>query len=299
MPGHAPEGDQDFASVLRAAISRSGLGLERVRHRLAQRGHALSVSTLSLWQTGQRRPERRESLVALAVLEDILAMPSGSLTSALGPRRLRGPGPQGQRRVPAETMWPADPQIPSLLRDVNADDEFLVRLSHHDFATLGPQRSEQSMRVRLVLRATRSGVSRFPVVLAPDDPQARRPLLRPLRHCSVRSASYFPEQGYVIASLEFDRELTRGDVIMVEYEVLYTPASARSTRFERKLAFPVHEYFAEIQFHEDAVPARCRWTFHSETEAVRGGDLSLDGAHGVQFAASQASPGRYAIHWEW
>ncbi|GGS29828.1 XRE family transcriptional regulator [Actinokineospora fastidiosa] len=294
-----PGGERTFHHVLRAAVQRSGLGLDRIRYRLEQQGHRLSVATLSLWQTGQRRPERRESLAALTALEEILAVPSGSLTSVLGPPRSRGPGPNGQRRVPVEAMWPADPQVPALLGDVDAEDEFLVRLSHHDLVTLGPDGSERSLRVRLVLKATRSGVSRLPIAFASDHPDAPRPVVRPLRHCSVRSAEYVPERGYLVASVEFDRVLARGEVIMVEYVVEHAPAPARSVRSERKLRFPVHEYFAEVSFHPDAVPARCGWTFYGDGTTTRGGELPIDSTHCVHFAASNAKPGRYSIHWEW
>ncbi|GAA2809286.1 XRE family transcriptional regulator [Crossiella cryophila] len=299
MANGEPAEDRAFHQVLRAAVRRSGLGLERIRYRLAQQGHPLSMATLSLWQSGQRRPERRESLAALAALEGILAVPAGTLSSALGQPRYRGPGPNGQRRVPVEAMWPADPAIPALLRDVDAEDEFLVRLSQQDLVTLGPDGSERSMLVRLVLRATRSGVSTLPIAYASDQPEHSSLLVRPLRHCSVGTVEYLPRQGYLVASLEFDRELARGEVILVEYEVLNRSASGRSVRSERKLRFPVREYFAEVSFHPEAVPARCGWTFYGDEAAERGGELPVDSAHCVRLAVSNAKPGRYSVHWEW
>ncbi|MYW97991.1 hypothetical protein G3I59_47160 [Amycolatopsis rubida] len=257
------------------------------------------MATLSLWQTGQRQPERRESLAALTVLEQILAVPSGTLFSALGPPRPRGPGPNGQRRVPVETMWPADPGVPSLLRDVDGEDEFLARLSHHDLLTMESDGTEQSVRVRLVLRATKSGVSRIPIAYATDQPQATAPLIRPLRHCAVRTVEYLPEHGYLVASLQFDREMARGEVILVEYEVRPAPTSTRTVRHERKLRFPVREYFSEVSFHPQAVPARCWWMFNGDEVIERGGELPIDRTHCVQLAVSNAKPGRYALHWEW
>jgi hypothetical protein len=78
-----------FSVALRAAIRARGLGLDRIRYRLRGRGTAVSLATLSHWQSGRCRPERPESLEALRNLEDILNVPDGSLTRLLGPPRQR------------------------------------------------------------------------------------------------------------------------------------------------------------------------------------------------------------------
>jgi hypothetical protein len=78
-----------FGVALRAAIRARGLGLDRIRYRLRGRGTAVSLATLSHWQSGRCRPERPESLQALRNLEDILNVPDGSLSRLLGPPRAR------------------------------------------------------------------------------------------------------------------------------------------------------------------------------------------------------------------
>ncbi|UMP02011.1 hypothetical protein [Amycolatopsis sp. EV170708-02-1] len=45
-----------FPRALDRAITESGLGLDRIRHRLAQQGVRISVATLSYWRTGRSRP---------------------------------------------------------------------------------------------------------------------------------------------------------------------------------------------------------------------------------------------------
>ncbi|PWW60297.1 transcriptional regulator [Actinokineospora spheciospongiae] len=285
-----------FDRVLRAAIARSGLGLERIRCHLAQRGCRVSIATLSQWQSGKRRPERQESLRALVVLEDVLSIPAGTLTGVVGPPRLRGP--QRQRRVSPEAVWPGEPQVPPLLGEVDDEDEFLMRLSHHDVLRLGADGAEVSLAVRLVLRAARSGVSRLPVVSVLDEPHPTGQWVRPVRHCSVGEVAYLPEFGSMVASLRLDRELARGDVVMVEYEIVYPPGAPRSVRTERKLRFPVREYFVEVEFHPRAVPDRCHWLVADGGRAARGGGLRLDGTT-AQFAVSGADPGIYAVRWDW
>ncbi|GAA3582718.1 hypothetical protein GCM10022222_79380 [Amycolatopsis ultiminotia] len=79
-----------FDEALRVAIRARGLGLERIRYRLRSRGTAVSLATLSHWQSGRCRPERPESLQALENLEDILGLPGGVLRRLLGSPRPRG-----------------------------------------------------------------------------------------------------------------------------------------------------------------------------------------------------------------
>ena len=204
-----------FDQVLRTAIARSGLGLERIRCHLARRGHRVSIATLSQWQSGKRRPERRESLRALAVLEGVLSVPAGTLTGVVGPPRARGP--QRQRRVSPEAVWPGEPQVPPLLGEVDDEDEFLMRLSHHDVLRLDADGVEVSMAVRLVLRAARSGVSRLPVVSVLDAPHPTGQWVRPVRHCAVGDVSYLPEFGSMVASL-----------VLEVFTLLWTPAKEAS-----------------------------------------------------------------------
>ncbi|WP_262414467.1 hypothetical protein [Streptomyces sp. ST1015] len=78
-------GERPFHEELRAAIAASGLSLDRIHERLRLRGVPVSAATLSSWQSGRHQPERRRSLSALAVLEDVLSLPPASLSARLAP----------------------------------------------------------------------------------------------------------------------------------------------------------------------------------------------------------------------
>src|ERR1043165_877089 len=80
-----------FHVALRAAIDARGLGLDRLQHRLAERGLRVSTTSLSYWQHGRTQPEKPNSIAAVGVLEEILGVPANALVSLLGPRRARGP----------------------------------------------------------------------------------------------------------------------------------------------------------------------------------------------------------------
>lgn len=79
-----------FAEALSRAVEASGLSLERIQRHLELRGVQVSLSTLSYWRRGRSRPERPESLHAVAALEEILRLASGELTGKLGDKRPRG-----------------------------------------------------------------------------------------------------------------------------------------------------------------------------------------------------------------
>src|SRR3954453_18109209 len=55
---------RDFASALHGAITASGLTLDRIVHRLAERGFALGTAPLSHWSRGRSRRARPEALAA-------------------------------------------------------------------------------------------------------------------------------------------------------------------------------------------------------------------------------------------
>lgn len=77
-----PAADSEFAERLRTAVRRSGLSLDRLATRLAERGHRISRTTLSNWQRGQTVPARPGSLAALPDLERLLGVERGALTAS-------------------------------------------------------------------------------------------------------------------------------------------------------------------------------------------------------------------------
>ena len=76
-------GSNRFSGELRVALHASGLTLDAVQRRLAERGFAIGRSTLSYWQNGHRLPTQPTSLLAVTALEEILKVPIGSFTEAL------------------------------------------------------------------------------------------------------------------------------------------------------------------------------------------------------------------------
>jgi len=279
-----------FDAALRAAIRARGLSLDRLREHLRTRGVSVTTATLSYWQSGRSRPERRDSVRGLRQLEAVLEVPAGSLVALLGP-------PRARRSTPAEIgrFWPDGPRIDAAVSDVDIRwDERLTRLSQHDVVLVGPDREELEIRSRQVLRAEADGPDRWVVILHLDEHDRPLPELRSLRGCHAGRSVLKPEDGLLVVELLFGRPLLRGETVITEHALVNRAPHPVATNYERKFRLPVREYVLEIRFSPEAVPAVCR----RFAEPGENADVVPESGavHGV---ALNFGPGRYGFEWDW
>ncbi|WP_436496229.1 XRE family transcriptional regulator [Actinokineospora sp. HUAS TT18] len=293
-----PEFDA-FPDALRAAIQARGLGLERIRNRLRTLGAPVSIATLSYWQSGRCRPERPDSLIALAHLESVLEVPAGSLISLLGPPRPRGRW-LTTPSVDIATYWPDKAPVREAVRAVNSRwDQRLTRLSQHDLVTVGPDRDEQSIVSRQVLRADADGPDRWVVIMHIDDHDRPLPVIRALRNCAVGRSVLRPGDGLLVTELLFERPLARGETVITEHEMVNQAPCPLATNYERKFRRPVREFVVEVAFHPSALPVRCEQFSRVGAEAEQVNEAVLDGSQSVHSVALNFGPGVYGYRWEW
>ena len=296
-----PVEEQPFADALRAAIRARGLGLERIQQRLLAHDVKISLATLSYWQSGRSRPERRESLTALAHLETLLEVPAGSLSGLLGPPRPRG---RYLRRVTSTpdigAFWPHPTDIAEVVRGVNTRwDERLTRISQHDRVLIGAEGGEQSYASRQVLRAEADGPDRWVVIMHLDEHDRALPRIRALRHCQVGRTVRRPDAGLLVAELLFGRSLRRGETIITEHELVNAEPFPPATNYERKFRLPVREFVLEVCFDPARLPARCAQFTQVEGEPEVEHEATVDDAASVHGVALNFGPGRYGFRWEW
>lgn len=293
----------DFAGALRDAIQARGLGLERIQERLRAEGFSVSLATLSYWQTGRSRPERRESLAALAELERILEVDPGSLAALVGPPRPRGRHLHKNHDVrDLGAYWSERDLITDLAQGIDTRwDERLTRLSQHDRVTVGPDRGEESFLVRQVLRAEADGPDRWVVILRLDEPSPAHPLplLTPVRNCRLGRVVEHPESGLLLAELLFDRPLAKGETIITEHALHNHPPFPTAINYERKFRLPVREYVLEVCFDPAALP-RAIYQFQQmdgqPEQIIR---HEVDVGNSVHAIALDYGPGRYGFRWDW
>jgi hypothetical protein len=292
---------EPFATALRAAIQARGLGLERIRDRLRGQGVSISLATLSYWQSGRSRPERRNSIVALGHLESVLEVTPGSLMSLLGPPRPRGRWLSKAKDHPdIARLWSESSSIDEAIRAVDTRwDERLTRISQHDIVTVGPDRDERSIVSRQVLRADADGPDRWVVILHIDEHNRTLPLVRPLRHCRLGRVVNRPADGLLVAELLFDRPLSRGETIITEHALVNRAPCPLATNYERKFRLPVREFVLEVCFDAAARPVRCeRYSrIDGHTEHVQ--PAIVGDTHATHGVALNFGPGSYGFRWVW
>ncbi len=287
-----PDPPVGFAEVLRQAIDRRGLPLERVRDHLDLRGASVSVATLSYWQSGRSRPERKSSLAALAHLETVLDLPPGTLRSALAT-----PQPRRRRLVVTQldSLWP-EGRVARVLGGLDTRwDAELDRVSVHDLVEIGPDRRQRMLNVRQVMRARADGPDRRVVLHSQEDCHAPLPEIRALRGCRLGRTASDEEGGIIGAELLFLRPLRRGQTVLAEYEAVSDGMGPLEDSYGRRLRLPAGEHVLSVSFHPAALPASCTATSSGGRETR----LVLDPAHCVHVVATPAAAGTTTIRWTW
>jgi len=290
---------RDFAPALHGAITASGLTLDRIVHRLAERGFALSTATLSYWSRGRSRPERPESLAALAALEQILRVPDGSLRELLGDRVRRGRGTA--RPVPSGELWGHFGEaVEGLMSQVQRPAEHRRVLSYHERYDMDATGAETYCRVIAVLEAVTERAKHMITVYRDDTRGGRLPTVVPMAGVRLGRVGVDEEQHLLAAELWFDQNLRRGERTVVEYGLDFVPGGSRSVMCERRFAAPIRQYVLEVSFRAEAVPGY----FRATSEPNQGGgptsiELTADGRHTVRAVWLDQPAGAYRIEWEW
>jgi transcriptional regulator with XRE-family HTH domain len=293
-----------FPEALRAAIKGSGLSLDRIQHRLQLRGVTISVATLSYWQSGRRRPERPESLDALRHLEAVLRVPPNALTALLGPPRPRGRRRRGGRLLPIDALWGSSLPLSTLLSRVDTTgDGHLARISQHDRCEVSSRRMLRSVQVSQVLRAEQDGLDRWVLVYDWETRTAQPPEIANLRNCTLGRVAMDLDAHLLVAELLFDRTLTTGETLVMEYTVVnpLNDHGMTADSYCRRLRLPVRDYVVEVNFDPDALPVRCQQVCSpaGDVRLARRRNLAISAAGATHAVALGVGPGLFGIEWDW
>ncbi|OSC76021.1 transcriptional regulator [Streptomyces sp. BF-3] len=297
----AATGADTFPGVLREALNRRGLSLERVSERLRVRGITISQATLSSWQRGRSQPERARSLQAVDVLEEILELPAGSLRSLLGPRRPRGRTTPPDAEGAALQILGEDSVVEKALgarfRHFNQETSSLMV---HDIVRVGETGTLSSISTTNVLRAKRAGADRAIFVLSFDD-EAAEPVDIRVTCGRLAEATYLKGLKSLVLEIHFGRELAKLDTTVVSYAVEVSPSETPATHYERWSRTNLHEYLQQVFFHPAALPADChRYVREKVGDPPRGRRrIPLSDAHDVHVLTSRCKPGVHGVAWEY
>lgn len=291
----------EFADALSRALEASGLSLERIQRHLESRGVQVSLSTLSYWRRGRSRPERPESLQAVAVLEEVLRLEPGALTGRLGDKRPRG---RWVERVAAlEGIW--QEAALDLGRAITRVDHLTAApakyLAVRDVTVVGPDRREVEIRSSAVIEAFEDGVDRILVSKTADETDRSPGEITALRSCRIGRVRRDEENKLIVAEVILDRVLRAGDTALVDLRMITDPG-ADSFSADRTFVRALREYVLEVEFHPDAVPVRCNSFYRTEPGApdVDTGELWIGTTASAHVVVHEALASHvYGIRWEW
>lgn len=278
----------DFASTLRRAVKRRGHSLRMLRGRLRDRGYELSVATLSMWQSGARRPEKDTSFDAIRELEHLLLLDAGTLTDTLGPSR-RIP-PSLHRTYASLTDLPNSPftteptpelleRSGSLLIDIDAGSRIIRTVN------------------RTLWQAHRDGARRATVFYGLNPADSAPPEIRGILGCDLVDARIDLDQQLVRATLQLSAPLRKGELALTERESIAPEGSVPEKGFTVVAPRRQAEILVHLRFDPQRLPRRCRVLVESG-DTSRTHALTLNGA-GVTHAEFAFGPGTVTLMWEW
>jgi hypothetical protein len=289
-----------FDAALRAAIVASGLSLDRLRTKLAERGMPVGITTLSYWQRGLRRPERAESLRAVAMLEQILGLPDRSLIVLLGPPRPRG-GPN--RGMPRFTeLIKAPDALDALLADLDSPAAGRLQVvSQYDKVTVNAAGAIGCIDTTSVVSAPAGGVDRALVIYTVETGEcAQRVTIVPGDSCRVGRTVACPVAQARVAEVLFDRRLGQNDTHMMSYRIQVNEDS-RAHEHVTGFRLPATHYVLRVAFDPGMLPVRMRRFVARDARAPEEdiAELTLDSHHSVHLVANDVRPGVVGIRWDW
>ncbi|MFR9676202.1 hypothetical protein [Streptomyces sp. TR06-5] len=295
--------DGPFETALDAAIRASGLSMERIQRRLADRGVAVSVTALSYWRRGRSRPERPQSRRAVRLLEELLALPADSLVSLLGPQRPRGRWAAGRAptRLAPTRLWQGYQSLSGLLDDMGDNDDGLANIAVHERFEIDASGAESRWTASLVLRAERENVDRCVVITRGEEPERPLPRLTDVRNARIGRVRTDPSVPMTVSELLLDRVLSTGETAVVEYTGAY-PTSGRPTQeCGRGFRTAASLYTLEVSFHPSRVPVRCyRCAGPTATGSLPVlGPAWISPTGQVHMVVQDAGPGFHSLRWEW
>ncbi|WP_420176164.1 hypothetical protein [Luteococcus sp. OSA5] len=201
---------RNFANALSRAMKDTRTSLRSLQSQLAGRGANIDQATLDYWRRGEALPAQQSSLRTLQLMEEILALGPGHLSSLL-PKdsisrwdQVREAAEQEQVQRALEVMG-----LPSLedFEYVFVQDHVRVRADHRG----------QFERSKHMVRATVDGLESVPVSMRMRFLTDPPPRIRTHNGCVLRDVVQLDDEGLFCANIALPRPLRKGELHMFDY----------------------------------------------------------------------------------
>jgi hypothetical protein len=279
-------------------LEERGISMLGLQRRLADRGHAVSISALSYWRSGQRQPEKPASLDAVREIEMILGLPPAALTGRIGPSRRPGPRPP---QVEEGHSAPRELGVPQALRElglgeVGREMRGVTVQVVLDVDSAG-QMTQQS--VRTLLRAVTEGAQRWFHVIFAEKELAEPLVLAEVVGVEVGRSYTRPEVGLFAWELVLARPLAVGETALIETRTVLVDLGNNDTSYFHHLDRRTPNTLIWVRFDPSAPPKRCVQTLQELDGPAVETPMDLGGLNTAHVAARSFGPGRVGLTWEW
>ncbi|WP_334149824.1 hypothetical protein [Microbacterium sp.] len=278
----------EFASTLREAVKLRGVSLRMLRQRLSARGHEISVSTLSQWQSGIRRPERDTSFDVIRELEQLLLLDDGALTGALGPSRRVG---HSEHRTFAT--------LSNLIRNritAEGPPELLERSGAVGIHVDAESRITRTVN-RTLWQSRKDGAQRAAIFYGLNDDGVHPAEIAGTIGCEVVDIVDDPKQNLIRATLQLHAPLQQGALALTERETIESADAPEEHEFTIVAPRRQAEIMLYAVFDPDHLPRRCTVTIETDGEP-RSHVVPLNG-NCASHAEFNFGPGMVALRWDW
>ncbi|QIX25655.1 hypothetical protein ncot_02910 [Nocardioides sp. JQ2195] len=298
MPTALTTRPNDFATALRTAVDRSGLCLESIQQRLAERDVQVSVATLSYWQSGNRVPGRKRSEMVVAHLESVLGLAPRSLRVLVPAPRPRGPVRAPDKFVLAPHFNERD-AVRAIAERVQATQagHQLTRISQHDVVRIDEDRRMESVHIRTVARADNDGLTGMGVTQFFEDATAGSPRLTVNSGASIRAQHLDPAHRVIGTELEFAQCLGRGDTVVLDYEISSDGPGPRDFSYDTSCARSIRECVVEVHFHPHDLPAWVESYQRAQDRVEVRRRVPVDALGHAHVVVLDAAPGTTGLEW--
>lgn len=281
-------GAETFASTFRAALTLRRISLRTLRTRLRDRGYDVSVSALSSWQSGARRPERDTSIDVIRELESLLRLDDGQLLDMVGPSRRVGPDRH-------ETF--AELQELDRTPFTTEPEPELYERSGSVWVHIDTESTVTRVVNRTLWQARRDGAQQATVFFGLNPTEVTPPTVEGLLGCDLIDAHSDLENDLVRATLRLHSPLNQGELALTERQSIGHVATEPEYEFTLIAPRRQSEVVLYISFDPARLPRRCRVVVESARETTTH-SVALNGNLATH-AEFNFGPGRVTLEWDW
>lgn len=286
-----PVAAQPFAAEFDRAIQRAGTTLVQLRSDLSSLGTSVSLSTLSYWRSGARRPEGHRSVSAVTVIERVLKLDPGALTRHL---------PMAQQvqldERDIEAVMERGPEVVTMLERLGGlDVRDLSEISTHLTMDLDENGDMRKFSYRTIWRANRDRLTAAPFIITLE-PSIGYPELTKLVGFCAGPMLANEDKTVFGCRLEFTQPPARGAQVITEVHGCLPPGLSEPD-LSHSLPRNVTELVLWLRFHRQKVPVSAE-SYTTRDGITRTQPLTVDGPN--LFTRHDHEPaGVIGISWTW